>query len=324
MENLVSNKTGNKKITLKNKGVSGIINNPTITPLHRDGTCILKFRLSTNQFNVNTQNILNGEIRLWIGDKGATFGGTGYLKLELDEKDVIWTDGGYYEINRVFKINNKGEYLSQLNNFSTEVQAKIRVKADAYNVTYGVNEVVSEIFYFTYHYFPNFTMYTSLPMTGGQTEIRKNMYLSPYTLNSVGMIIVKLGYDTDQHYNNWRGRGTFSPYLVINYTATDGTDAIAVTNTFYRYQVLKSVVAIKAYTRNISYASSFVYVDQTPIGDSDMQCGYECMIDDSNQVIVFKTQDALKGTGANLNWDTDIKEGTSVTIDLISDWQDVN
>ena len=58
--------------------------------------------LELNNFDVGLQQILNGVIKLWYSDS-PTDPSEGQV-LDLDLKGVVWTDGGFYDINRVLYV----------------------------------------------------------------------------------------------------------------------------------------------------------------------------------------------------------------------------
>ena len=321
MARIVKNRTGAKTVTFKGKGLSGVITNPSVTPLSNDGTCLLKFRLSMDSFDIGSQTILNGKIKLYFRKLGLT--PISGIEIEFDKKNSVWTDGGFYEFNSTFKLNKKNaEMIADGTNLITDTDQgtalsfKIIIESDSFQQGYGVDDISSEVFTGTYIYRPSVRLGASLPNSKNiQQMIREEHYFSPAYLNTVGRISMRIGYDTDEYYRNWKGRFKMSPYLTINYIDELGVERIATVTKFYS----RIYTGIDAYTETpYENGVDFVYFDQTPISGSDITCDKNCSINDSKTRWIFKTNEA-EGThspGVPINWSTNTSANTEIKVNI--------
>ena len=314
MARITKNRTGAKSVKYVGKGKSGVILNPTITPLYNDGTCIVKFRLSLNAFDVTYNDILNFKVEILYADETDT--PINGQEMTLDKKSVIWTDGGFYEINKTFKIDYKTDEMSGLITGETEapLNCKLIVKPDSYNLGYGVGTIVSDEFIGGYIYRPSCRLGTSLPQDNNiQTQIRAEQYFALGYLNSnVGRISMRVGYDSEKHYRNWKGRFKMSPYLEIKYTNPSNESKVAIVNKFYKRDYLgKGNYNEQEYTSFVD----FITFEQTPISLSDVTCSTNCIIDDTKTRWSFRTDGALTD-GLVVDWVNDTLADSDLTIEL--------
>ena len=313
MATITKNRTGTKTVTYKGKGTSGRIVNPTVTPLYNDGTCILKFRLSLNNFDVGLQQILNGVIKLWYSDS-PTDPSEGQV-LDLDLKGVVWTDGGFYDINRVFKIDKKTPQMSNLvtSDEGSDLLFKIRVQSDLYNITYGVNDVISDNFKGKYIYCPIVRTGATLPISNNvQTLAREEQYFPSGLLPGVGRLQMRIGYNSDDTYRNFKGRYKMQPYLEYNYRHSDGTYKTAMSTKFFKRVWISKATYDQ---EEFSVATDNIVFEQTNIGSSDVSCDSNCVIDDSLVFWVFNTSDAMTGSNP-VDWHTDTYPNSDVKVTI--------